>query len=77
MVGVIDPPMLFGSPPCQSWQIVKLHVINAVSTNNAIIGRTTLGALKAIISSPHLKMKFPTEFGVGEVCGDQKISRKC
>lgn len=33
--------------------------------------------MKAIISSPHLKMKFPTGFGVGEVCGDQNISRKC
>ncbi|KAL8119008.1 hypothetical protein AgCh_016488 [Apium graveolens] len=69
--------MLFGSPPCQSWQIVKFHVVNAASTYNAIIGRTTLGALKAIISSPHLKIKFPTEFGVSEVYGDQKISRKC
>lgn len=75
--GMIDLPVLFGSSPCQSWQIVKFHVINATSTYNAIIGRTTLAALKAITSIPYLKMKFPTEFGVGEVREDQQASRQC
>lgn len=75
--GIIDLPVLFGSAPCLSWQMVKFHVINATSTYNAIIGRTTQAALRAIISIPHLKMKFPTEFGVGEVKGEQQTSRQC
>lgn len=76
VVGVIDLPVLFGSSPCQSWQLVKFHVVNAASSYNAILWRTTLTALKAVTSITHLKMKFPTEFGIGEVCGDQKSARQ-
>lgn len=77
VIGVIDLPVLFGSPPCQSWKMVKFHVVNAISSYNAILGRTTLTDVKAITSIPHLNIKFPTEFGVGEVCGDQRTSRQC
>ncbi|XP_074347371.1 uncharacterized protein LOC141686220 [Apium graveolens] len=77
LVGVIDLPVLFGSPPCQISRIVKFHVVNTISSFNAIIGRTTIGPVKAITSIAHLKMKFPTEFGVGEVCRDQRASRQC
>ncbi|XP_074362650.1 uncharacterized protein LOC141702951 [Apium graveolens] len=77
VVGTTDLPVLFGTMPCQIWKIVKFHVISANSSNNAILGRTTISALEAITSIPHLKMKFPTEFGVGEMCGDQAISRQC
>lgn len=77
VIGTIDLPVLFGSPPCQSWQIVKFLVINTTSSYNAILGRTTIAALKTITSITHLKMKFPTEFGIGEVCGDQRDSRQC
>lgn len=57
--------------------MVKFHVVNAISSYNAILGRTTLAALKAITSIPHLKIKFPTDFGMGEVCGDQKAFHQC
>ncbi|XP_017216818.2 uncharacterized protein LOC108194379 [Daucus carota subsp. sativus] len=77
VVGTIDLPVLFGSPPCQLWRVLKFHVINAECSYNAIIGRTTQSALKAITSITHLKMKFPTEFGIGEVKGDQRMSRQC
>nr|XP_017245509.1 PREDICTED: uncharacterized protein LOC108217176 [Daucus carota subsp. sativus] len=77
VLGIIDLPVLFGSPPQQVWHIVKSHVVSASCSYNAILGRTTLSALKAITSIPHLKMKFPTEFGVGEVKGDQKASKQC
>ncbi|XP_074377708.1 uncharacterized protein LOC141719230 [Apium graveolens] len=73
LVGTIDLPVLFDTMPCQVWKIVKFHVISANSSHNAILGRTTISALEAITSIPHLKMKFPTEFGVGEMCGDQAI----
>ena len=77
VLGTIDLPVLFGSPPAQLWHVVKFHIINATNTYNAILGRTTTTALRAITSIPHLKMKFPTEFGVGEVRGDQQMSRQC
>ncbi|XP_074342778.1 uncharacterized protein LOC141680454 [Apium graveolens] len=70
-------PVLFGSPPCQVWKVVKFHVISASSSFNAILGRTTITALKAITSISHLKMKFPTNFGIGEMMGDQTTARQC
>ena len=44
---------------------------------NAIIGRPTLNSWKAVTSTSHLSVKFPTEYGVGEVQGDQVAARKC
>ncbi|GFZ07029.1 hypothetical protein Acr_18g0011990 [Actinidia rufa] len=49
----------------------------ALSPYNAILGRPTLGRIKAITSTYHLKMKFPTLTGIGEVKGDQKVARQC
>ncbi|GAA0175466.1 hypothetical protein LIER_28633 [Lithospermum erythrorhizon] len=44
---------------------------------NGLIGRPILTALRAIFSPIHLKMKFPTPGGIGEVCDDQKRARIC
>lgn len=52
-------------------------MVNVHSSYNTILGRPVLTALKAITSILHLKIKFPTDFGVGKVRGDQKISRQC
>ena len=70
VLGTINLPVRVGSPPQQVWHIVKFHVVSASCSYNAILGRTTLSTLKAITSIPHLKMKFPTEFGVGEIKED-------
>lgn len=76
VIGTIDLPVIFGKQPQQVTKEVKFHVISAASSYNAILGRTTISALKAITSIPHLKMKFPTDFGVGEVIGDQVVARQ-
>ncbi|KAJ0962231.1 hypothetical protein J5N97_030059 [Dioscorea zingiberensis] len=47
------------------------------SSYNVILGRPTLNALKAVISTYHLLLKFPTESGSGEVRGDQPLARQC
>ena len=44
---------------------------------NAILGRPTLNSWKAMTSTYHLIIKFPTEYEVGEVCGGQVAVRKC
>ncbi|GFS37364.1 hypothetical protein Acr_00g0051530 [Actinidia rufa] len=52
-------------------------VVDCPSPYNAILGRPTLGRIKAITSTHHLKLKFPTLTGIGEVKGDQKVARQC
>ena len=42
-----------------------------------IIGRSTLNRWKAATSTYCLKVKFPTENGIGEVKGDQVLAREC
>ena len=47
------------------------------SSYNVIIGRPTLNRWKLAMSTYCLKVKFPTEKGVGEVKGDQVLAREC
>uniref|UniRef100_A0A2N9GRM8 Reverse transcriptase domain-containing protein n=1 Tax=Fagus sylvatica TaxID=28930 RepID=A0A2N9GRM8_FAGSY len=48
-----------------------------IAAYNAIIGRPTLNRLRAVTSTYHLLLKFPTEHGIGEVRGDQVAAREC
>ena len=52
-------------------------MVDCSSSYNAIIGRPTLNSWKAITSSYHLSVKFPTEYRVGQVQGDQLAAREC
>ena len=52
-------------------------VVICPSSYNVIIGRPTLNRWKAATSTYCLKVKFPTENGVGEVKGDQVLAREC
>ena len=52
-------------------------MVDYLSSYNAIIGRPTLNSWKAVTSTYHLLVKFPTKYGVGEVQGDQLAARKC
>ncbi|KAK1361042.1 hypothetical protein POM88_045516 [Heracleum sosnowskyi] len=77
MEDTIQLPMTMGQGPNTSTQMLNFIVIKATSTYNAILGRTGLHALKAVASSYHLKIKFPTRNGIGEERGDQKMARSC
>ena len=52
-------------------------VVDYSSSYNAIIGRPILNSWKTVTSTYHLSVKFPTEYGVGEVQRDQLAARKC
>ena len=52
-------------------------VVNCLSAYNAILGRSTLNSWKAVTSTYHLMIKFPTDYGVGELRGNQVAAREC
>ena len=56
---------------------VTFLVVDCSSLYNAILGRPTLNSWKAVTSTYHLMIKFPTEYGVGEVRGDQVTTCEC
>ncbi|XP_017246612.1 uncharacterized protein LOC108218204 [Daucus carota subsp. sativus] len=73
---MIQLPVM-GTEPRQATCMLNFLVVKALSTYNAILGRTGIHAFKAIPSTYHLKIKFPTRNGVGEEIGDQKMARSC
>uniref|UniRef100_A0A2N9IQC0 Uncharacterized protein n=1 Tax=Fagus sylvatica TaxID=28930 RepID=A0A2N9IQC0_FAGSY len=52
-------------------------VVDCPSAYNVIIGRPTLNKLRAVTSTYHLLVRFPTEHGIGELKGDQATAREC
>ncbi|GKV50035.1 hypothetical protein SLEP1_g56750 [Rubroshorea leprosula] len=75
--GIITLPIYVGSEPRFRMASVTFLVVKMESAFNAILGRATLCELKAVISQPHLCMKFPTPQGVGVLKGNQKMARTC
>ncbi|XP_077232179.1 uncharacterized protein LOC143867218 [Tasmannia lanceolata] len=75
--GRIDLPVTFGTEPRQKTIMQTFVVVKVPSTYNAIIGRPTLNKLEAVVSTPHLEIKFPMKAGVSEVRGDQERARNC
>ena len=52
-------------------------VIHGSSLYNAIMGRDWLHRMRAVPSTLHQKLQFPTEDGVMEVNGDQVVAKQC
>ena len=75
--GAIQLPVTFGQRPTQITQMVNFLLVDQPSTYNAIIGRPTLNAIRAIVSTYHLVIKFLVRDLVGEVRGDQAESQQC
>ena len=51
--------------------------MKAPSAHNAILGQLGLNALRAVVSTYYLKIKFPTSNEIGEIRGDQALARQC
>jgi len=76
-IGAIELPVMVGTSPRQKTIMVKFLVVDGRSAYNVILGRPALNELRAVTSTPHLCMKFPTDAGVGVVRRDQRSSRLC
>lgn len=69
--------MTVGTHPCQVTKAVDFLIVDCPSAYNVIVRRPTLNKMKAITSTYHLLMHFPTEKGVGEVRGVQTMAQEC
>ena len=76
-LGAITLPVTVGDYPQQIIQDITFLVVDYSSAYNGILGRPTLNSWKAAISTYHLMIKFPTEYGIGELRGDQVAAREC
>ena len=70
-----SPPVtlsvMVGDYPWQITKDVTFLVVDYSFAYNAILGQPTLNSWKAITSTYHLMIKFPTDYGVGELRGNQ------
>ena len=66
-----------GTHPRHLTHQLDFLVVDCPSSYNVIIGRLTLNRWKAATSTYCLKVKFPTDNGVGEVKRDQMLAREC
>ncbi|XP_014511777.1 uncharacterized protein LOC106770485 [Vigna radiata var. radiata] len=56
---------------------IRFLLVEANTAYNALLGRPCLNAFRAIVSTPHLAMKFPSEKGsICTVKADQKTARQ-
>ena len=65
--GAVTLPVTVGDYSQQITKDVSFLVVDCSFAYNAILGRPTFNSWKAITSTSHLMIKFPIEYGVGEV----------
>ncbi|XP_074579566.1 uncharacterized protein LOC141836059 [Curcuma longa] len=76
-LGQITLAISLGDEPQRRTRRVPFVIVDAPSAYNVILGRPTLSAFSAVVSTYHQKMKFPVGDQVGEAKGDQLASRRC
>ena len=75
--GMVTLTVTVGTQPRQLIRQLDFLVVDWPSSYNVIIRRPTLNRWKAATSIYCLKVKLPTDNGVGEVRGDQILAREC
>ncbi|KAL2250128.1 UNVERIFIED_CONTAM: hypothetical protein Sindi_2486500, partial [Sesamum indicum] len=73
--GTIELPVSIRDEPRRRTLMVKFLVVDTPFAYNVILGRPGLNLFRAIVSTYHLKLKFPTRNGIGEVSCDRKEVR--
>ncbi|XP_050255085.1 uncharacterized protein LOC126700970 [Quercus robur] len=76
-LGAVTLSVVVGDYPERIIKDVTFLVVDCSSTYNAILGRPTLNSWKAVTSTYHMMIKFPTDYRVGELRGSQMAVREC
>nr|XP_009387907.1 PREDICTED: uncharacterized protein LOC103974748 [Musa acuminata subsp. malaccensis] len=76
-LGTTVLPLTLGEAPRTKTVMITFLVVDLPTAYNAILGRPTLNKLRAVISTYHRTVKFPTRAGVGEAKGNPRESRRC
>ena len=66
-LGAITLSVVVGDYPQQITKDMTFLVVDCSSAYNAILGRPTLNSWKAVTSTYHLMIKFPTNYEVGKL----------
>ena len=56
---------------------VDFIVVDAYSPYTEIVARSWLHTLRAVSSTLHQKVKYPSEGQIKEILGDQSLARQC
>ena len=70
LLRVVTLLMTIEDYPQQITKDVTFLVVDCLSAYKAILGRPILNSWKAVTLTYHLMIKFPAEYGVGEVRSD-------
>ncbi|XP_057965270.1 uncharacterized protein LOC131155840 [Malania oleifera] len=76
-IGTITLPVTMGTTPQLVTSLTEFLVVDRPSVYNIILGHPFLNAVRAVTSTYHLMIKFPTPHRTGEVSGDQAAARNC
>ena len=76
-IGAITLTVTVGDYSQQITKEVTFLVVDCSSAYNAILEQPTFNSWKAVTSTYHLMIKFPTDYGVGELRGNQVVAREC
>ncbi|XP_014506155.1 uncharacterized protein LOC106765899 [Vigna radiata var. radiata] len=76
--GYVDLRTSLGADRDAKEMTVRFLLVEADTSYNVLLGRPCLNMFGAIVSTPHLTLKYPTDDGkVATVRADQKMAREC
>ena len=76
-LGAITLSVVVGDYPQQIAKDVTFLVVDCSSAYNAILRQPTFNSWKVVTSTYHLMIKFPTDYEMGELRGNQVAAREC